>query len=554
MLCRLTVTNYALIANLDIEFGKSFSVITGETGAGKSIILGALSLILGNRADNHNFFDESKKICVEGTFDISHCDLVDFFTDNNLDYDHSCIIRREITPQGKSRAFINDTPVNLNQLKEVASHLIDVHSQHQTLLLRDNSFQLSVVDTVADNKKLLSKYQSSFKKWQNVSQQLAETRLLNQKSKSELDYLLFVLDEFYKANLKAGEQEQLEEELDVQSHAEEIKTKLYLAANLLNGEDESILRKLKETINAVNTASYYFTDLKNVTDRLESVLIELKDITEFIDESAESIQFDPARMEQINERLTSIYKLQQKHNAKDLNTLLSQFETFESKAKEMRSLDDKVIDLEREYHIVYNELAAYSKELTDSRKQITSFIEENITNTIAQLGIKNGIFKIEWIPLERPSKYGMDDLKFLFSANKGNSPNDILKVASGGELSRLMLAVKSLISLNNLLPTIVFDEIDTGISGDIAVKVGKILRTISAGMQVIAITHLPQIAALSEDHYKVYKESDENKTWTKLRKLKEDEKIDELALMISGSQNSTGARRAAIELLNINSQ
>lgn len=550
MLCRLTVTNYALIANLDIEFGESFSVITGETGAGKSIILGALSLILGSRADNHSFLDDTKKICVEGTFDISKCDLLSFFTDNNLDYDTNCIIRREITPQGKSRAFINDTPVNLNQLKELTGRLIDVHSQHQTLLLRENSFQLSVIDTIADNKKILHRYQDTFKKWQSAQQQLTEVRIYNEKAKAEMDYLTFVVDEFEKADLKDGEQEQLEDELDVQSHAEDIKTRLFLASDLLNGEEGGILRKLKEVINSINSASLHYNELKSVVSRLESTLLELKDITDFVEDGAESISFDQERMDQINERLSLIYKLQKKHNTKDIKGLLDLYTAHQKKMDEVQSSDDKLTALEKELERLNGELVAAAKELTGSRQKVAGFIEKNITDTIAQLGIKNGAFKIAWFSLDKPSKSGTDEVKFLFSANKGIEPGDIAHIASGGELSRIMLAVKSLISVNNLLPTIVFDEIDTGISGDIAGKVGNILRRISANMQVIAITHLPQIAALAADHYKVRKETDETRTWTEISKLQQDERIDELTLMISGDNQSQGARNAAIELIN----
>lgn len=549
MLCRLSVNNYALIRNLEMEFEKPFSVITGETGAGKSIILGALSLILGSRADNLSFADNTKKCSIEGTFDISKCELESFFEENNLDYDITCIIRREITPQGKSRAFINDTPVNLNQIRELASRLIDVHSQHQTLLLRENSFQLSVVDAVADNKKLLHQYKETYNQYTSLSKQLDEAKVMNQKAKAELDYLLFMVDEFRKANLVIGEQEALEDELDIQSHAEEIKIKLFKSAELLHDDEENILTRLKEVSNLVNSASIHFSDLSSLNERLESCLLELKDIAEVINDTIEKVTFNPERMEEINERLSVIYKLQQKHHAADVSELISIAIDFEQRIEGIESLDQRVELLESEIRKCYSELNKQAGVLSSRRKASSAGIKKSIIETIGLMGIKDGSFIVEWNELKEPGKEGKDEVRFLFSANKGGIPDDISKIASGGELSRLMLAVKSLISTNNLLPTIVFDEIDTGISGDIAGKVGTILRSISEHMQVITITHLPQIAARSLEHFKVHKLTDRNSTWSAIHKLNREEQIDELALMISGNHKLQGAREAAIELL-----
>lgn len=551
MLNRLSISNYALIRDLDIEFGRQFSVITGETGAGKSIILGALSLILGSRADNLTFPDATKKCTIEGTFDISKCELESFFEENNLDFDITCIIRRELTPQGKSRAFINDTPVNLNQIKELTGRLIDVHSQHQTLLLRENSFQLSVVDAVAGNKNLLKQYKEYYSQLLNLKKELEEAIIQNQKAKAELDYLVFIIDEFRKAALKPGEQETLEEELDIQSHAEEIKTRLYNALLLLSEDEENIIRHLKEVLNQVNVASHHYPDLKSLVERLDSCLVEIKDISEVISDTSEKITFSPERMELLNERLGLIYKLEQKHHVKTVEELISLSDDFESRIAGIESLDKKVEELEsliNQKYLVINDLAG---KLSNQRKGVTKSIEESILETIAQLGIKDATFLVEWKELSEPGRDGKDEVRFLFSANKGGIPDDIARIASGGELSRLMLAVKSLISTNNLLPTIVFDEIDTGISGDIAGKVGAILRSISKNMQVIAITHLPQIAALSEEHFKVQKISDANTTWSVINKLNKDEQIDELALMISGNHKAQGAREAAIELIKV---
>lgn len=551
MLSRLSVNNYALIRNLDIEFGKHFSVITGETGAGKSIILGALSLILGNRADNIIFVDPLKKCTVEGTFDISKCELEAFFSDNNLDHDSQCIIRREITPQGKSRAFINDTPVNLIQLKEITSRLIDVHSQHQTLLLRENSFQLSVVDAVADNKKLLKQYKETYKRYLSLRKELEETRLKEQKEKTELDYLVFIVEELRNASLVSGEQDQLEQDLEVQSHAEEIRSKLYLAAGILNEDDENIIKKLKEVVNSVIAASRHYADLKVLSERLDSTLLELKDIAEVISDTMEKIHHRPELMALINDRLNIIYRLQQKHHAKDIDELITLAENYEQRISGIESLDQKISELEKKLQECYKDLIEQSDELSHRRKNHSVDIERSIEETISLLGIKDGKFSIMWHSLTEPTAEGRDEVKFLFSANKGSAPNDISKIASGGELSRLMLAVKSLISTNNLLPTIVFDEIDTGISGDIAGKVGNILRKISNHMQVITITHLPQIAALGNEHFKVYKLTDSTSTWSDITRLDQDEQINELALMISGDHKLQGAREAALELLNL---
>lgn len=552
MLNRLSVSNYALIRDLDIEFSQPFSVITGETGAGKSIILGALSLILGSRADNLTFPDNNRKCTIEGTFDISKCELEAFFEENNLDYDSTCIIRREITPQGKSRAFINDTPVNLNQIKELTGRLIDVHSQHQTLLLRENSFQLSVVDAVAGNAKLLRSYKESYKHYLQLLKDLDESRLQNMKAKAELDYLVFIVDEFRKASLVAGEQEKLEEELDVQTHAEEIKTKLYQASQILADDEDNVIRRLKDVNNLVNTASYHYSNIKGLTERLNSCLVELKDIAEVISDTAEKITFSPERMEQLNDRLSLIYKLEQKHHVKGAEELIALASEFEQRIEGIESLDQQIEVLEQKVKETYTEVSDLAAELSSRRKQVSAAIEKSILDTITLLGIKDAGFVLDWKTLPEPSKEGKDEVRFLFSANKGGIPDDISKIASGGELSRLMLAVKSLISTNNLLPTIVFDEIDTGISGDIAGKVGTILRKISENMQVITITHLPQIAALSQEHFKVLKLSDTGSTWSVISKLNKDEQIDELALMISGNHKSQGAREAAMELLNIN--
>lgn len=551
MLNRLSVNNYALIRNLEIEFTKPFSVITGETGAGKSIILGALSLILGNRADNLTFADNTRKCTIEGTFDISKCELNQFFEENSLDYDTTCIIRREVTPQGKSRAFINDTPVNLIQLKDLAGRLIDVHSQHQTLLLRENSFQLSVVDAVAGNGRYLKDYKVKFREYSALLSELKEITERNEKARTELDYFLFISDELMSAALTEGEQEILEEELEIQSHAEEIKGKLFNTLQLLSEDENNIISRLKDSVNLVNTASSHYSDLKLLVERLNSTLIELKDIAENIEEISEKITFSPERMDQINDRLTLIYKLQQKHHVKSIAELKHLAENLNEKIRNIESLDSQVENLTLQKKTCFSQLNNLADELSERRKSVSQKIETSIVEIVRQLGIKDASFCIDWKSLNEPGREGKDEVRFLFSANKGIEPDDIIKIASGGELSRLMLAVKSLISINNLLPTIVFDEIDTGISGEVAGRVGNILRDIASNMQVITITHLPQIAALSDEHFKVFKVTDNDKTWSVINKLNREEQIDELAMMISGSTRLQGARDAALELMGI---
>jgi len=552
MLLRLSIINYALITRLEIEFGQNFSVITGETGAGKSIILGALSLMLGQRSDNLSLPDKTRKCSIEGTFDLTDCNLEAFFAENDLDYEAVCIIRREITPQGKSRAFINDTPVNLNQLRDLTSQLVDVHSQHQTLLLQDSSFQLSVVDSVAGNAESLRLYRQVFKEVNTLRKELNEQTELNLKARTELDYLNFLYEELESAALKAGEQTDLEAEQEVQTHAEEIKTRLFQVTEILSNQEDNVIRKLNEVSSHLQNAARYQKESAELEQRVAGCIVELRDIADLVERKVEDITYNPLRIAEINERLGLLYQLEQKHRVKSVEELIEIREGIESKIEGIDSLDQQITLLGKQLVLKQSELAMQAAALSNQRMDARKIIEESLIETVSELGIKDADFIVDISPLKEPNLHGTDRIVFLFSANKGVPPAELSKIASGGELSRLMLAVKSLISSRSLLPTIIFDEIDTGISGETASRVGNILQKIAKNMQVIAITHLPQIASRSNQHFKVFKYTDETRTYSAIEKLSNDQRITELALMISGDSDSQAARQAAVELLQNN--
>lgn len=551
MLTRLSIKNFALIRDLEVEFKESFSVITGETGAGKSIILGALGLILGNRAESQQFPDSTVKCSIEGTFNVDGYGFESFFLENDLDFEPVCIIRREITPQGKSRAFVNDTPVNLNLLKDLTSRLIDVHSQHQTLLLQETAFQLSVVDSVAKNSILLEKYRHVFKSLLKLNRERNELLELQTKSQAELDYFNFLFDELEKARLVEGEQTEAEKEAEILAHAAEIKTRLFAAAEILLNSEVNVLKMLAETNTQLSSASRYMPDAATLSDRLRESILEIRDIAESADRLAEATSDDPERLEQLNSRLSLLYQLEQKHRVNSVEELIEVRNSIEYKISSVTSLADQLAETDNRIHILENEREILASELTAGRQAVIPFIEEQVAEIITRLGMKDARFKVN---LETSSftLNGKDEIEFLFSANKGAPLNEISKVASGGELSRLMLAVKSVISTKNLLPTIIFDEIDTGISGDIASRVGEILKSVSKNMQVIAITHLPQIAGKGSEHFKVFKFEESDKTFSALQRLDGAERVDELALMISGDAALEAARETAKELLRNN--
>lgn len=552
MLKRLAISNYALIDNLDITFADDLNILTGETGAGKSIILGALSLILGQRAEGKYFFNQKKKCVIEGAFLVSGFHLTDFFQENDLDYESETLLRREISADGKSRAFINDTPVNLTTLKKLGEKLIDIHSQHATLEINDEDFQLLVIDTVAANQDILNNYNSAFKAYRRVQSRLKEMIIQSDKSKADLDYFQFQFDELEKANLSEHEQAQLEQELDILTHSEEIKRSLLTAMHILSESDSAVITQLKEAGLSLGTAEKYNPDIKELNERLNSSLIEVKDILAEIESIEQKSFIDEARMDEINERLNVIYQLQKKHRVNTNTELIRIREEVSNKLSSILFADEDIEKLKIEHEDLHNRLLNLSGELHNSRVAGIPRVEESVKATLQEVGMPNAVLQInnERLPEGTFDINGIDQIRFLFSANKGQVPLPMNKVASGGELSRLMLSIKSLIAVHTALPTIIFDEIDTGISGEVALKVGNIMEKLSENMQVIAITHLPQIAARGNSHYTVYKDEQAGIPHTNIRKLKSEERIMELAKMLSGNNPGESAIMNAKELLN----
>lgn len=552
MLKRLAIHNYALIDNLDITFSKDLNILTGETGAGKSIILGALSLILGQRAEGKYFFNQQKKCIIEGTFLVSGFHLADFFSENDLDYEQETLLRREISPDGKSRAFINDTPVNLALLKKLGEKLMDIHSQHATLEINDEDFQLLVVDTVAGNQDLFNHYRSTFKAYRKLQLRLIDLISQSDQSKADLDYFQFLFDELEKANLSEDEQALLEQELDGLIHSEEIKKNLLNAIGILNETEPSVIEKLKETAFSLAIAAKHNPEINDLNERLSSSLIEVKDILAEIERIEQKSFIDETRIEEINERLNIIYTLQKKHRVSTITELISIRAELSTKLSSILFADEDIEKLRLEQNDLHAQLIDLSSQLNGSRMKAIPRVEDAVKTTLHEVGMLNATLQInnEPLPEGKFDMNGSDQIRFLFSANKGQLPLPMNKVASGGELSRLMLSIKSLIAVHTALPTIIFDEIDTGISGEVALKVGSIMEKLSENMQVIAITHLPQIAARGNSHYTVYKDEQADSTHTNIRKMQHEERVVELAKMLSGNTPGESAMLNAKELLN----
>ncbi len=549
MLQSLNVHNYALINELTIDFNKGLNIITGETGAGKSILMGALSLILGQRADTSVLKDKTGKCFVEAKFNIKPYRLKSFFDENDLDYDDLTIIRREIADNGKSRAFINDTPVNLSVLKDLSTHLVDIHSQHESLLLGDENFQMALVDSYAGHDALLHQYYGRYEEYHQVKSEYIRLNNNAEKAKSDLDYLQFQYDQLEALKLNDGEQEELEEELEKLNHAEEIKLNLSKSYQLLNEEELSVILNLKEAKNALSTISKFLKESEDLTERIESAYIELQDISNEIEQLNESIEYDPERIEFIRERLDQIYALQQKHKVASIGELLQIKTDLETQIENINSYDFKTDELKKQLELKKNELTQLARQISENREQIIPDLEQKITRTLVLLGMPNAAFKIKQIPVDDFLPTGNEIIKFMFSANKNVMPEEIEKVASGGEISRLMLSLKSILVENKTLPTIIFDEIDAGTSGEIADKMGIIIKQMSARMQVINITHLPQIASKADFHYLVYKKDNHQTTNTYIKLLEKEEQVNEIAKMLSGKELTDAAIENAKVLL-----
>ena len=549
MLRRLQIRNYALIRELDVDFTSGLTIITGETGAGKSILIGALSLILGQRADTTVLKDKEEKCSVEGVFEVEGYGLEELFAENDLDYDTQIIFRREITANGKSRAFVNDTPVNLKTLQDLGLRLIDIHSQHQSLELGNRLFQLMVLDSYAGNKELLKEYQSKYRSYKALLAELASAEEQAKILSKELDYFQFQLEQLTKARLQIGEQEQLEHELMLLTHAEEIKTALLTAANHLQEEDGNASVRIKESMAVLAKITKFYPEVTALLDRLNGIYLELSDISSEVAYSSEKIEVDPNRLVVLNERLDLIYSLQQKHHVDSEEELIRLRDDFASKVDGVHINEELVHTLRETANEQEKELFRLADLLSQRRLDKAGQIGQKVEEQLFQLGMPNSKFRVEitgGLPL---TAFGRDEVNFLFTANKNGELNEISKVASGGELSRLMLSIKALVSKSRALPTILFDEIDSGISGETADKMGNILKEIARDMQVINITHLPQIAAKGDLHYLVYKEDTDTETITKLKLLSPDERVSELAKMLSGENITDAARLNAAELL-----
>ncbi len=550
MLKTLHVRNYALIRHLEIEFRPGFTIITGETGAGKSILLGALSLLLGNRADTSVLKDKEKKCLVEGSFDIGPYGYHSFFTVNDIDYDDHLIIRREISPNGKSRAFINDTPVNLPLLKELGTKLVDVHSQHENLHLVEHEFQLMVLDTVARNRALLSSFQEQFHRFKELVSMLAVLTEKASKSKADLDYYTFQYEQLAEARLSAGELEDLEQELQTLDHAGEIKRNLQLAFYLLSDQDDAVINKLGEAIHALENISAFYPAARELGERIRSAGIELKDIAGEAETRDADVELDPGRQQILRERLDMLFSLMQKHGVNDVEGLIRLQAELDARIQDIASYDEQVGKLERELAEKRDQLEKMAAELRDRRKKILPEIEKVVNDMLKVLGIPNALFRVEHRVLDNLTHNGKDEVEFLFSANKQVLPKEISKIASGGELSRLMLSIKSLLSDSLELPTIIFDEVDSGVSGEIAEKVGAIMKKMSLGKQVINITHLPQVAGKGDFHYLVHKYDEGGATITDIKLLNDEDRVLEIARMLSGEELTEAAISNARELMN----
>ena len=551
MLRSLYIQNYALIEKLDISFETGFSVITGETGAGKSIILGAIGLLLGQRADVKAIRRGASKCIIEARFDIAAYGMRPFFEENELEYDEECILRREVQASGKSRAFINDTPASLAQMKELGEQLIDVHSQHQNLLLNKEGFQLNVLDILAHNEDILADYRRAYTDWKLLEKELDELTVRAEQSKADEDYIRFQLEQLEEAHLAEGEQEELEQESETLSHAEEIKAGLYRIGQAFSADEGGLLPVLKESAAMLSSLQKVYQPATELAGRMHSTYIELKDIIDEISTQSEDIEFNPVRLDEVNGRLNLIYSLEQKHRVQTVEELVRLTEEYRDRLATITSFDDRIAALAARRDAQYHKVKKQAALLTKARTVAAREVEKQLATRLIPLGMPNVRFQVEMGLRKEPGMQGEDTVSFLFSANKNGALQNISSVASGGEIARVMLSVKAMIAGAVKLPTIVFDEIDTGVSGEIADRMADIMQEMGEQeRQVISITHLPQIAARGRAHYKVYKRDNDMETNSHIRRLTDEERVEEIAHMLSGATLTEAALENAKSLLN----
>lgn len=538
MLVNLSIQNYALIDDVRVAFPKGFTTITGETGAGKSILLGGLSLVLGKRADLSSLKNTEQKCVIEAEFEVSNYQLQSFFKENDLDYEDLTILRREILPSGKSRAFVNDSPVTLDVMRALGDQLVDVHSQHQTMQLTDNDFQMKVLDALAENSENLSRYAQELQKLRNASKELQKLEEFQANADKEHDYNSFLLEELEAAKLKEGMQEALEEEYEQLSNVEQIMENLSAGHQLLNDEQLGIVGRLTELKRSFQNLSNFGSDYKSLNDRIQSVLIETDDIASELERLKDGVEANPERLEMVNGQLQQLYDLQKKHHTDSVPELITIREELAQKVDAVANIESKIKAKRDEVASITKTVDAWAKKISEGRKAVIPKLKERLQLDLASLGMPSATFKIELNPSSIFKPNGKDDLVFLFSANKGSNYGELKKVASGGELSRIMLTIKSILAQYENLPTMMFDEIDTGVSGEISNRMGEIMQQMSSTMQVFSITHLPQVASKGQHQFKVYKEEAQGDTSTHIKQLTRDERVRELAEMLGGKSLS----------------
>ena len=550
MLKKLYVKNYALIKEMELDFDRGLTIITGETGAGKSILLGALGLVLGQRADTGVLLDRKSKCVVEGVFSIEGEAYIDFFEQNDLDFSATCLMRREISNTGRSRAFINDTPVTLDLMKELGTWMLDIHSQHQTLMLGKKQFQLAVLDSFAGHNGLLSAYSGVYHEFRKLENEYLELKLRMDRDKEELEYYNHQLMKLDEVKLQAGEEAEAEKERNLLLNASEVRESLAALSAIISGDEDSVILRLNEVKKRIERITEFLPESSEYIERLQSSVIELNDLANEVERKHGLIESDPGRLEYLNSRLDTIFGLMQRHRVESVSDLISIRESLRQKVNEIILSDDKLEAMDERIHDLKKQLAAGAREISENRKRVSETLESRMGELLKSLGMPNGRFAVSIKTLNDFSSSGLDYVDFLFSANKQVAPENLNRVASGGELSRVMLSLKSLLTDNSKLPTIFFDEIDSGVSGEVATKVGEILAAMGAKMQVINITHLPQVAAHGNMHYHVYKEESGDSTITHIKLLDKKQRLNEIARLLSGNEITDASLQNARELIN----